>query len=157
MTIKIDLAGLSADQTVTELCYEILRRAGEPMHYRDITALLLQVKPLKTKTPKASVYSRIHLDKQERFVRVESGVFGLRNVSSQAESPAPTSTARRSKRKVRIPLFPLYSQMALLLPILDGRPRAHLLRLFNRIARHAAGASRLDCARRMDSSKALWR
>jgi len=33
MTTQVDLTGLSADQTVNDLCYEILRRAGEPMHY----------------------------------------------------------------------------------------------------------------------------
>jgi hypothetical protein len=88
-------------------------------YYResDITDLLLQVKKLTTKTPKNSVYSRMLLDKQERFVCIGPGVFGLREVSNQAGSPAAASTAHRSKRKVRIPLFPLYSEMALRISI----------------------------------------
>ena len=134
VTTQLDLTGLSADQTVNDLCYEILRRAGEPMHYRDVASLLLQVKPLETKTPDASVYSRMHTDDQGRFVRVGPGVFGLRTISDKAELSPSASTTIQPERKVRIPLFPLYSEMALLLPILDGQPRAYLQGLFSQIA-----------------------
>jgi len=37
-------------------------------------------------------------------------------------------------RQVRIPLFPLYSRVRQLLPVLDGRPRADLQSLLNRLA-----------------------
>ena len=47
VTTQVDLTGLSADQTVNDLCYEILRRAGEPMHYRDIACL----KPTSKRNP----------------------------------------------------------------------------------------------------------
>lgn len=134
MTTTVDLTGLSADQTVNDLCYEILRRAGKPMHYRDIASLLLQVKPLKTKTPKDSVYSRMLTDQLKRFVRVRPGVFGLHDVSDKATLSSSASTGNQPERKVRIQLFPLCTEMALLLPILDGQPRAHLLGLFNQIA-----------------------
>ena len=69
MTLDVDLSGLSANQTVTDLCYAILQRAGNPLHYRQITELLLQVKPLQTKTPENSVYSRMLLDRKARLVR----------------------------------------------------------------------------------------
>lgn len=51
MTTPVDLTGLSADQTVNDLCYEILRRAGKPMHYCDVASLLLQVKPFERGAP----------------------------------------------------------------------------------------------------------
>ena len=151
---QVDLAELSADQTVNDLCYEILWRAGEPMHYRDVASLLLQVKPLETKTPENSIYSRMHTDAQSRFVRVGPGVFGLRTVSDKAEPPPSTSTASQPERKVRIPLFPLYSEMALLLPLLDSQPRAYLQGLFSQIAElRNTDAGRLYAARDVASDQ----
>jgi hypothetical protein len=50
MTSDINLTGLSPDQTVDDLCYAILERAGKPLHYQQVAELLVQVKPLETKT-----------------------------------------------------------------------------------------------------------
>lgn len=133
MTSDIDLTGLSADQTVTDLCYAILERAGRPLHYREIADLLVQVKPLETKTPENSVYSRILLDRKERFVRVDAGVFGLRGAEG-LPSDDTIAPGVLPERKVRIPLFPSYGEMRLLLPILDGCPRAQLMGFLNEIA-----------------------
>lgn len=132
MTLDIDLTGLSPDQTVDDLCYAILQRAGQPLHYRRIADLLVQVKPLETKTPANSVYSRMLLDRKSRFVRVDAGVFGLR----ETEGAAATGTAATAlpERKVRIPLFPLYSEMRLLLSVLDGCPRTSLMGFLSQIA-----------------------
>jgi hypothetical protein len=87
MITAIDLAGLSADQPVNDLCFEILERAGEPLHYRDIASLVLQVRPLTTKTPEKSVYSRMLTDTQERYALLGSGVFGLRDIPGDARLP----------------------------------------------------------------------
>jgi restriction system protein len=133
MTPDTNLTGLSPDQTVDDLCYAILKRAGKPLHYRQVAELLVQVKPLETKTPENSVYSRMLTDRRARFVRVDAGVFGLRG----AESKAGEDTAhvlKEPERKVRIPLFPLYSEMRLLLPVLDDYPRAKLAGFLNQIA-----------------------
>ncbi len=133
MKLDIDLTGLSADQTVTELCYAILQRSGRPLHYREITDLLVQIKPLETKTPENSVYSRMLLDRAERFLRAGAGVFGLRTTEGMPATEVIASTVL-PERKVRIPLFPVYSEMRLLLPVLDGRPRANLMGLLSQIA-----------------------
>ncbi len=133
MTLDIDLAGLAPEQAVGDLCYAILQRAGKPLHYRQITELLLQVKPLETKTPENSVYARMLLDRKARFVRVDAGVFGLRDADVETGQSAEAAS-RDPERKVRIPHFPLYSEMRLLLPVLDGSPRVDLTGLLNQIA-----------------------
>lgn len=127
--MTLDLADLSADQTVNDLCYVILQRAGKPLHYRQLANLLTQIKPLETKTPENSVYSRMLTDRQARFVRVDAGVFGLRQVEGVAETMTTLP-----ERKVRIPLFPLYSELCHLLPVLNGCPRANLMEFLNQIA-----------------------
>ena len=133
MTPDIDLTGLSPDQTVDDLCYAILERAGKPLHYQQVAELLVQVKPLETKTPENSVYSRMLTDRKARFVRVDAGVFGLRGAEAKGgENTAPAP--KEPERKVRIPLFPLYSDMRLLLPVLDDYPRANLMGFLNQIA-----------------------
>ena len=48
MTLDIDLSDLTTEQTIGDVCYAILKRAGKPLHYRKITELLLQIKPLET-------------------------------------------------------------------------------------------------------------
>lgn len=130
----IDLTGLTADYTVNDLCYEILCRAGRPLHYRKVAELLLRVKPLETKTPKDSVYARMLLDRKQRFVRVRPGVFGLRDAAAEPGEPSPAEPPATGARKVHTPLFPAYSELRLLLPVLDDRPRAHLAGLFSQIA-----------------------
>lgn len=73
----LDLEGLTDEMTIAEVCYALLERAGEPMHYRDLTELLLQVKPLKTKTPADSVYASMLTDTRQRFERVAPGVWDI--------------------------------------------------------------------------------
>lgn len=133
MTPNIDLTGLSPDQNVDDLCYAIIERAGRPLHYRRVAELLLQVRPLETKTPENSVYSRMLTDRKARFVRVAPGVFGLRGIQATGGKDT-TPVAKQAERKVRIPLFPLYSEMRLLLPVLDNCPRAKLMGFLNEIA-----------------------
>lgn len=133
MTLDIDLSDLSADQKVDDLCFAILRRAGQPLHYRQIADLLIKIKPLETKTPENSVYSRMLMDRKARFVRVEAGVFGLREIEGVGVAEA-TIVTKLPERKVRIPLFPLYSEMRLLLPVLDGCPRINLMGFLNQIS-----------------------
>jgi restriction system protein len=133
VALEIDFTGLSAEQTVTELCYAILQRAGQPLHYRQVAELLLRVKPLETKTPERSAYARMLRDRKERFVVLGSGMFGLRERHAEGAILAVPVVAL-TDRKVRIPLFPLYREVRLLLPILDGHPRAGLMGFLNQIA-----------------------
>ncbi|MFQ5856476.1 MAG: winged helix-turn-helix domain-containing protein [Anaerolineae bacterium] len=77
MKNSVDLEGLTDGMTIAEVCYALLERAGEPMHYRDLTELLLQVKPLKTKTPADSVYASMLTDARQRFERVAPGMWDI--------------------------------------------------------------------------------
>lgn len=63
----------------------VLRHAGEPLHYREITERLLRSGTWETsgRTPEATVNSRIVVDinglgSQSTFVRTVPGVYGLR-------------------------------------------------------------------------------
>jgi restriction system protein len=133
VVLEIDVSGLSSDQTVTELSFAILLRAGQPLHYRQVTDLLLRVKPLESKTPERSVYARMLRDREERFVLLGNGVFQLRETLPE-RAGGVTPVVELPERKVRIPLFPLYREVRLLLPVLDGRSRSGLMGFLNQIA-----------------------
>jgi hypothetical protein len=68
--------------TFLEAAYEILKRAGEPLHYTEITARALAAGLLDTRgqTPDATMGSRLYVDTKRpdtRFRRVGRGVFAL--------------------------------------------------------------------------------
>lgn len=68
--------------TYLEAAYQILKQAGEPLHYREITerALAQSLIAPTGLTPDATMASRLYIDtKQEdsHFVRAGRGVFGL--------------------------------------------------------------------------------
>ena len=72
------------ERNVTEMAEQTLREAGEPLHYREITRLMLESGRWRTdgKTPEATVNSGIIVDMQRNaedslFVREQRGVYGL--------------------------------------------------------------------------------
>ncbi len=77
------------ERNVTEMAEQTLREAvgflHEPLHYREITRLMLQSGRWQTdgKTPEATVNSAIIVDMQRNgeaslFIRVRRGIYGLR-------------------------------------------------------------------------------
>jgi DNA-directed RNA polymerase delta subunit len=60
---------------VTKAAEEILEKSGKPMHYMEITKLILRKCDLHGKTPDQSVCSRISTN--SKFVRVAEGVYAL--------------------------------------------------------------------------------
>ncbi len=68
--------------TFLDAAYQILKQAGQPLHYTDIAARALAAGLLDTQgqTPEATMGSRLYVDTQRptsRFRRVSRGVFAL--------------------------------------------------------------------------------
>lgn len=84
-TIQPRQVRLPKNAGLRELAAEVLRQAGNPLHYEKITERILQSgawTPI-TKTPKDSVNSAMVVDIQKNgpnsvFVRPERGIYGLR-------------------------------------------------------------------------------
>lgn len=110
-----------------DAAHAILREAGKPLHYRDITRLAIEKQMISPagKTPTATLNAIVSVDikrkgTRSQFVRVGRGIFGLRGESSSS-SPTASLEAEGVDRRVRIPLFPPYSEVRLILPIWDGQ------------------------------------
>jgi restriction system protein len=135
--------------TFLQAAEHILRTANASLHYEEITQRALAQGLIATagKTPAATLNAQIAVDikvngTDSRFVRVQPGVYALRewNLSEaqsdvgEEETFSAPGEERRGPRQVRIPMFPLYSHVRWLLPVLDSRPRANLQSLLSRLA-----------------------
>lgn len=58
------------------LAYQILNKAGKPMHYMDITKEILKLKNSKGRTPHKTVRSVLYRD--DRFTKIDRGTYGLK-------------------------------------------------------------------------------
>src|SRR5579871_1595357 len=72
--------------TFTEAAAEVLRLAGKPMHYKEITELAIEKNLLSHvgKSPEVTMGARLAAllkkeDKSNPIVRIKPGVFGLRD------------------------------------------------------------------------------
>lgn len=116
--------------SLSDAAAQILGESGSPLHYREICKRILDqgLCELTSKTPAASLISVLSVDVKRkgaasRFVRVRPGVFGL---TSQAGAPVPAEHDGKPldpERRVRVPLFPTYDEVRLVLPVWDGKPR----------------------------------
>jgi restriction system protein len=113
---------------------KILVQSETPLHYREITQRALAQNLIQTdgKTPAASLNAVLAVDiKQKglhsRFVRTRPGVFGLRawGLESFVVSTSEV-TVEEESRRVRIPQFPLYSELRLILPIWHQQLRSQI-------------------------------
>jgi len=126
--------------SLLEASAQILAKAGEPLHYRELTDRILgeSLAESGSKTPAASVNAVLAVEikrhgSESRFVRTKPGVFALRGTDAAATSPPTEASAllQDSDRRVRVPLFPVYSELKLLLPVLKGRSREEVSALFS--------------------------
>lgn len=62
--------------TFTNLAYSILKTTGKPMNYRDLTEKILKKKKIKGKTPAETL--RVLLDRDDRFVKIDEGIWRLK-------------------------------------------------------------------------------
>jgi restriction system protein len=124
--------------SLSDAAVRVLTAAGEPLHYREITKRMLEqgLVESNSKTPDASLSAVLAVDlqrhgKASRFVRVGPAVYGLRSWDADAAAPSVETVAEADdeQQRVRIPLFPLYSELRLVLPVWDGRPRSAITHL----------------------------
>ena len=94
---------MSKQPTWQEAIQQVLREAGEPMHYKDI-AERIAVDGVRTdlgKTPKDTVTSTISMSKKYEgeaspFIRVNRGTYTLRDFISEDETPDKSVTPGES-------------------------------------------------------------
>jgi len=126
-----------ADATVAVLTAE-----GSPLHYREITQRALAQGLIQTdgKTPEATLNAILAVDikqrsQDSRFVRVKPGVFGLRAWGLSGMSAQLIEAHEvEENRRVRVPHFPPYSEVRLVLPIWHGRSRSQITGLRSTLA-----------------------
>src|SRR5215207_9353489 len=120
-----------------DAAYAVLESARRPLHYRDLSRLAIERKLIEPqgKTPEATMNAIIAVDikrkgTRSRFIRIGRGVFGLRSLATEVLDTEPTGIAdQESDRRVRIPLFPLYSEVRSILPVWSGLKRSRLMSL----------------------------
>lgn len=96
-----------------DAAFEILKKAGRPLHYADITTQAFAAGILDTKgqTPEASMGSRLYVDTRRpgsRFKRVSRGVFALAeaapsDISQRIEAINQQTRLDLRKRLMRMP------------------------------------------------------
>ena len=106
---------------------QVLKDAGTPMHYEDITQRALETELIETrgKTPSASVNAQIsvkikRLGDASPFVRTGPGIFALSEWISDGTIEPDQVVTHTSSQMIRIPHFPKYSTVRSLLPCLVG-------------------------------------
>jgi len=87
--------------TFTEAAEEVLRIAGKPLHYKEITELAIEKNLLSHvgKSPEVTMGSRLAAlikkeDKENPIVRIKPGVFGLRDWSKKGKAAAKAEAAK---------------------------------------------------------------
>ena len=133
------VVGRPAKMTYREAAISILRDRG-PLHYQVLADAIAQAGLVRIAgaTPAASLNATIAVDikrkgRKSAFVRVRPGVFGLRELQEETNE-APLGDASSSDAlaeagsedtdlRVRVPYFPVYSEVRHLLRVWPGRPR----------------------------------
>jgi len=90
--------------TFTEAALEVLRTAGEPLHYKKITELAIERNLLSHvgKTPEVTMSSRLAMMvKKDRgqapIIKVKPGVFAIRESALQGATLSPEALAAISE------------------------------------------------------------
>jgi len=126
-----------SEMTYKQAALHMLQERG-PMHYQDLADAIMKASLVKTEgsTPAASLNATIAVDikrkgKDSAFLRIKPGVFGLRGVHEAAlpalkvqpsdlaegDEDSPPRAEDDTNARVRIPLFPVYSELRHLLRI----------------------------------------
>ncbi len=130
--------------TYREAAIKLLREHG-PMSYRDLADAIISAGLVRTKgsTPAASVNAAMAVDIKRHgddsaFVRIRPGVFGLRGLHQTALPPVhaqpgdetdardASGTQDDANMRVRVPLFPVYSELRHLLRVWPGFARTQV-------------------------------
>lgn len=115
--------------TFLEAAEHVLGEAGEPLNTRVMAERALASGILETagRTPWQTMEARIAVSIRQRgdaspFVRVAPRIFALRRWIAEGRIPAPPPPDE--SEDIRIPFFPEYDALRLLLPVLDGMERS---------------------------------
>ena len=130
--------------TYREAAMRFLKERG-PMHYKALADAIVAAGAVQSRgaTLAASLNALITVDIKQKgnesvFVRIRSGVFGLRGLHKPASdvAPAPTPTNGHTEeadaksadtdQRVRVPYFPDYSELRQLLRVWPGRSRTQV-------------------------------
>ncbi len=121
--------------TFPDAATTVLKAAGEPLHYREVTARALVQKLLESdgNTPEASMartFSTIAKDPAGLFVRVAPGVYGLRE---WVETGQLVLAAGAGAGRSMTPHYPSYEEIRSLLRIWDGLEAGAIPRMLSSI------------------------
>ena len=133
------VVGDPTKMTYREAAIMVLKDRG-PLHYQVLTDAIVHagLGRIAGATPAVSLNATIAVDikrkgSESAFVRVRPGVFGLRGLHEQTNesSVAPTNASGEAANtgsddtnlRVRVPHFPVYSELRHLLRVWPGRPR----------------------------------
>lgn len=135
--------------TLLDAVATVLADAGEPLHYENISALVIDrgLWQSEGRTPQATVVAYLSNDVKRKgtaslFQRTAPGTYALRawrlpeHVVPDAPTPDADDTegsARALDHKVRTPLFPRYSWVRALVRIFDGVAKSEVYDLINAI------------------------
>ena len=117
----------------------VLKNRG-PLHYRELADTIVKSGLVNTDgaTPEASLNATIAVDIKRKgdnsaFIRTARGVFGLRGVHEPTTQPESVTTKPGGQEddtvnddtnlRVRVPYYPVYSELRDLLRVWPGRPR----------------------------------
>ena len=101
------------DASAKQVAIEVLRKAGEPLHVREIAKRVLtsgRCAGLKGKTPEATISAMLAVGSKPGgpFTRVDKGTYALADSSTTSSKPADTtpttskpSTARKPAAKAQ--------------------------------------------------------
>jgi len=128
--------------SLIDAAFHVLDEAGHPIHYAKLTDQILErgIAKSASKTPAASLNAVLAVDikgkgSSSRFRRVSAGVYGLRAWVAPDTHQAGDSTGHTDDdRRVKVPLFPLYSEVRQLMPAWDGRLRSDITGLHSTFA-----------------------
>ena len=113
--------------TFLDAAERVLTEADEPLHSDAITASALEASLIKTKgsTPAATMNALLAVaikkkGESSRFVRTAPGIFGLR---SWVDSGRVKVNLGSGLHGVRVPHFPIYAEVAAVLPVWAGHTK----------------------------------
>jgi hypothetical protein len=92
-----------AQDSISELAYHFLNEASEqtPKHYMDIyKGILNSGKPLPGKNPSANLLT--HMSRDDRFIRVSPGTYGLKEWGIQPQKNQRKKQVRNTNKKMGI-------------------------------------------------------
>ena len=105
----------------------ILEEAGTPLHLKEIWNRIAQkgLVQVTGKTPDASLAALFSITSRKKgknfpFVKTEPGTWRLRGHAEDA-TPDNSEDAVEDDRRVRLPVFPLYSEVRLVMDVWKGR------------------------------------